>query len=86
MTSQILFPSNGLIDIPLTGGNFTWSNNREVSSMSRLIVSCSQQIGLKVLLIFSKEIDRLNSDHFPVLWSVGIFREEGVLSALKICG
>uniref|UniRef100_A0A2N9HAI3 Reverse transcriptase zinc-binding domain-containing protein n=1 Tax=Fagus sylvatica TaxID=28930 RepID=A0A2N9HAI3_FAGSY len=28
--------SNELIDIPLTGGDFTWSNNREVSSLSRI--------------------------------------------------
>ena len=33
--SDFIF-SNGLIDIPLTGGNYTWSNNREVSSLSRI--------------------------------------------------
>jgi hypothetical protein len=33
--SDFIF-ANGLIDIPLFGGNFTWSNNREVVSMSRI--------------------------------------------------
>ena len=42
---------NGLVDIPLSGGNFTWSNNREVSSMSRIDRSFSRQIGVRVLLI-----------------------------------
>jgi hypothetical protein len=27
---------NGLIDIPLSGGNYIWSNNRETVSMSRI--------------------------------------------------
>ncbi len=27
---------NGLIDTPLSGGTFTWSNNREVASMSKI--------------------------------------------------
>ena len=27
---------NGLVDTPLAGGNFTWTNNREVHSMSRI--------------------------------------------------
>jgi hypothetical protein len=27
---------NGLVDIPMAGGSFTWSNNRETTSMSRL--------------------------------------------------
>jgi hypothetical protein len=42
---------NGLVDIPLSRGNFTWSNNREVSSMSRIDRSFSRQIGVRVLLI-----------------------------------
>ena len=33
--SDFIF-ANGLIYIPLSGGNFTWSNNREVVSMSRI--------------------------------------------------
>ncbi len=28
--------THGLIDILLAGGNFTWSNNREIASMSRI--------------------------------------------------
>jgi hypothetical protein len=28
--------THGLIDVPLAGGNFTWSNNREIASMSRI--------------------------------------------------
>ena len=64
--------SNGLIDIPLTGGNFTWSNNRETSSLSRIdrfLYSADWAEGF--ISIIQKRLDRLNSDHFPVALECG---------------
>ena len=64
--------SNGLIDIPLIGGNFTWSNNREISSMSRIdrfLYSADWAEGF--ISIKQKRLDRLNSDHFLVTLEFG---------------
>jgi hypothetical protein len=64
--------SNGLIDISLTGGNYTWSNNREVSFLSRIdrfLYSADWAEGF--LNILQKRLDRLNSDHFPVSLECG---------------
>uniref|UniRef100_A0A2N9EFL4 Reverse transcriptase domain-containing protein n=1 Tax=Fagus sylvatica TaxID=28930 RepID=A0A2N9EFL4_FAGSY len=64
--------SHGLIDIPLTGGNFTWSNNREISSMSRIdrfLYSADWAEGF--IRIIQKRLDRLNSNHFPVALECG---------------
>jgi hypothetical protein len=33
--SEFIF-DQGLMDIPLVGGNFTWSNNRDLQSWSRI--------------------------------------------------
>jgi hypothetical protein len=63
---------HGLVDIPLSGGLFTWSNNREISSMShldRFLFSADWNEGLAN--IFQKRMVRLNSDHFPVLLDCG---------------
>ncbi len=63
---------HGLVDLPLLGGIFTWSNNREVSSMSRLdrfLFSADWNEG--ITNISQKRMVRLNSDHFPVLLDCG---------------
>uniref|UniRef100_A0A2N9G6G4 Endonuclease/exonuclease/phosphatase domain-containing protein n=1 Tax=Fagus sylvatica TaxID=28930 RepID=A0A2N9G6G4_FAGSY len=64
--------SNGLIDIPLTGGDFTWSNNREVSSLSQIdrFLYSADWVG-DYINILQKRLDRLNSDHFPVALECG---------------
>uniref|UniRef100_A0A2N9IUI4 Reverse transcriptase domain-containing protein n=1 Tax=Fagus sylvatica TaxID=28930 RepID=A0A2N9IUI4_FAGSY len=66
---------HGLVDLPLSGGNFTWTNNREVSSMSRLdrflfTSDCDEGF----VNICQKRLIRLNSDHFPVLLECGVIR------------
>ena len=62
----------GLLDIPLAGGVFTWSNNREISSMSRLdrfLFTADWNVGF--VHISQKRLVRLSSDHFPVLLECG---------------
>jgi hypothetical protein len=64
--------SNELIDIPLTGGDFTWSNNREVSSLSRIDRFLYSADWVEDYInILQKRLDRLNSDHFPVALESG---------------
>ena len=64
--------SNGLIDILLTRGDFTWSNNREVSSLSRIDrFLYSADWAEDYINILQKRLDRLNSDHFPIALECG---------------
>jgi hypothetical protein len=63
---------HGLVDLPLVGGIFTWSNNREISSMSRLDrFLFSADWNESTTNISQKRMVRLNSDHFPVLLDCG---------------
>jgi hypothetical protein len=62
----------GLMDIPLVGGSFTWSNKRDPSSWSRIdrfLVAPEWEAHFLDLLI--KRLPRLCSDHFPVLFDCG---------------
>jgi exonuclease III len=66
---------HGLVDLPLSGGNFTWTNNREVSSMSKLdrfLFTSDWAEGF--VHICQKRLIRVNSDHFPVLFKCGVIR------------
>jgi endonuclease/exonuclease/phosphatase family metal-dependent hydrolase len=59
--------TNGLIDVPLSGGLYTWSNNREVSSISRIdryLFTVDSAEGF--INISKKRLTRMNSDHFPI--------------------
>ena len=59
---------HGLIDLPLEGGNFTWSNSREVVSRSRLdrfLVIANW--GAKFPSVCQKRLSRLVSNHFPII-------------------
>jgi hypothetical protein len=59
---------HGLLDIPLSGGIYTWSNNREISSMShldRFLFTAGWNEGF--VNIFQKRLVRISSDHFLVL-------------------
>ena len=62
----------GLLDNPLEGGRFTWSNNRETVSMSwidRFLFSSdwADHFGL----VTQQRLPRVLSDHFPVLLDCG---------------
>ncbi|XP_050259852.1 uncharacterized protein LOC126704907 [Quercus robur] len=57
-----------LIDLPLVGGSFTWSNSREVASRSRLdrfLVSTDWEE--KFPSVCQRHLSRLLLDHFPIL-------------------
>ena len=63
---------HGLIDIPLSRGNFTWSNNRDVVSMSRIdrfLYNADWEEGF--ITISQKHLVRLTSDHFPIMLDCG---------------
>ncbi|XP_065630572.1 uncharacterized protein LOC136067974 [Quercus suber] len=61
-----------LIDLPLVGGNFTWSNSREVVSSSRLdrfLLSADWEE--KFPSGCQCRLSRLLSDHFPIILEGG---------------
>ncbi|KAL4609846.1 hypothetical protein ACB092_08G010200 [Castanea dentata] len=58
----------GLINLPLQGGTFTWSNFREVVSKARLdrfLFSADWED--KFPIVSQKRLSRLCSDHFPIV-------------------
>jgi hypothetical protein len=60
------------MDLPLAGGTFTWSNNQENPSWSRLdrfLVSSNWEV--KFLGSLQKRLPRLCFDHFPILLDCG---------------
>jgi hypothetical protein len=62
----------GLLDLPLTGGSFTWSNNQVPSSMFRIdrfLVSPLWEEHFPDLL--QRHLPRPVSDHFPLLLDCG---------------
>ena len=61
-----------LFDLPLVGGNFTWSNSREVVASSRLdrfLLSADWEE--KFPSICQCRLPRLMSNHFPILLKGG---------------
>jgi exonuclease III len=66
--------SFGLMDIPLEGARFTWSNNRNNAAMSRLdIFLYSADWEDYYLNITQRRLPRLLSDHSPILLGCGKF-------------
>jgi hypothetical protein len=62
----------GLMDIPLVGGNFTWSNNRDLLSWSRIDrFSLSLDWDAKFPDLSQRRLPRLCSDRFPILLDCG---------------
>ena len=65
--SDFIFDHN-LIDLPLEGGIFTWSNSRVMASWSRLDrFLLSSDLEEHFPNIRQKRLHRLLSDHFPIL-------------------
>jgi exonuclease III len=62
----------GLVDIPLVGGQFTWSNNQEDeiwSRIDRFLISPSWEDHYPDVM--QKRLPRVCSDHFPLLLECG---------------
>ncbi|KAG6667897.1 hypothetical protein CIPAW_01G132300 [Carya illinoinensis] len=57
------------MDIPLMGGEYTWSNNHTWSRLDRFLISPSWELQFPDLN--QKRLQRLCSDHFPVLLDGG---------------
>ena len=72
----------GLIDLPLTGGNYTWSSNPTRPAMSRLdrFLVSPEWDGLFASSVQST-LPRTLSDHFPILLDCG--RIQGGKSSFK---
>ena len=77
----------GLKNIPLTRGNFTWSNNHKEASMLELIGFFLLQIGGTSLFLYVKRgwcgYAQIISQLY---WNVIIFNMENARFNLKICG
>ena len=63
---------HGIVDIPLEGSSFTWSNNRDNASMSQLVrfLFTTEWAG-HYSSIGKKRLCRLLSDHFPIVLNCG---------------
>jgi exonuclease III len=77
----------GLLDIPLEGSLFTWSNNREISAKSRIdrflfSPDWADHFGL----VNQQRLPRLLSDHFPILLDCGRIMGGKVLFVSRTCG
>ena len=71
-----------LIDLPLQGGTFTWSNSREVALKARLdrfLISADWED--KFSTVSQIRMSRLCLDHFPIVLEGGSFQRD-----LRICG
>ncbi|KAG6697656.1 hypothetical protein I3842_09G212200 [Carya illinoinensis] len=68
----LLFYLN-LVDLPLAGGDFTWSNERAWSRLDGFVVSPSWETHFPNLC--QKRLPRLCSDHFPILLDCGGLQE-----------
>ena len=61
--------SNGLMDIPMAGGQYTWSNNNSRSRLDRFLFS--PNIEEHFTMVSQRRLPRLCSDHFPILLECG---------------
>ena len=67
-----------LIDLPLEGGSFTWSNLQEVESKARLdSFLFSTNWKAKFPNVCQRRMSMLLSDHFPIVLEGGAFHHGG---------
>jgi hypothetical protein len=70
--SKFIF-EQGLMDIPLVGENFTWSNNRDSLSWSRIDrFLLSPDWEAQFLDVSQRRLPRILLDHFPLLLDCGV--------------
>jgi hypothetical protein len=70
--SEFIF-TMGLLDLPMEGGNFTWSNARSRSRLDRFL--CSSSLIDHFSNIVQRRLPRLLSDHFPILLNCGFMQK-----------
>jgi endonuclease/exonuclease/phosphatase family metal-dependent hydrolase len=76
-----------LVDLPLEGGQFTWSNNQENQTWSRIDrFLISPEWVEHFLEVTQRNLTRLLSDHFPLLLDCGVPRGGRRILNLKTCG
>ena len=63
---------HGLMDFPLEGGAFTWSNSLSRSWIDRFMVSLTMKEQFSVMT--QRRPPRLLSDHFPILSECKVLR------------
>ena len=61
--------SNGLMDIPMAGGRYTWSSNNSRSRLDRFLFS--PNVEEHFTMVTQQCLLRLCSDHFPILLECG---------------
>ena len=69
--SSNFITSTSLMDIPLVGGKYTWSNSQSCSRLDRFLFTST--IEDHFTLLAQRRLPRLCSDHFPVLLEYGSF-------------
>jgi exonuclease III len=62
--SRFIF-DRGLVDIPLRGGQFTWSNGHSWSRIDRFLLSSGWEE--KYSNVVQKRLTRVMTDHFPII-------------------
>jgi exonuclease III len=75
--SNFIF-EQGLMDIPLVGGKFSWSNNRDDQCWSRIdrfLFSLDWEE--QFLDVVQRRLPRLLSDHFPLMLDCGVSTRSG---------
>ncbi|XP_035539695.1 uncharacterized protein LOC118344047 [Juglans regia] len=66
--SEFMFDLD-LMDLPLAGGEYTWSNSRRWSRLDRFLVSPSWEAHYSEL--YQKRLARVCSNHFPIMLDCG---------------
>jgi hypothetical protein len=67
-TFNAIINTHELIDIKMSGGKFTWSNNQEnptLEKLDRLLISKSWENLIPLALVY--KLPRENSDHNPLI-------------------
>jgi hypothetical protein len=67
--SRFIF-DHGLMDIPLRGGQFTWSNGTSWSRIDRFLLSSGWEE--RFANVAQRRLTRVMSDHFPIILEGGV--------------
>lgn len=75
------------MDIPLASGNFTWSNNQDPPSWSKIDKFLfSPYWKAQFPNVSQRRLPRFLSNHFPVMLDCGIVHSSRLISSSEVCG